>query len=147
MILLEQKLVHDSSATNSSWLPISFRVNPKSFEWPTNPRAIRTTPCLFELLFSHFPLAHTVPAALASSMLLITAATFGAFPLAPLFAWSILSPGYPHAFSFTFFISQLTKSSVIALYIEQHPPQPLHSIAPLPCPVFFHSTHYYLTYL
>lgn len=141
------------------WLPIllMYNLSPKSGLWvpvwsgplptPTKSSHTYTPPWPHLLLLS----SHAVPAMVAS-LLFITTATFGALALDLLFAWNILSPGYPHAFPFTFFcfsphVPFLEKSSLIALYKEEHPPPPLHDVTSLPCPVFPHSTYHYLTYI
>lgn len=105
VLLLEQKLVHDSPAANSAVASHFIQGKPKSFEWLTSPCVIQDHARLSDLVSLHSPFAHAVPATRASSLLFITAATFGSFALALLFAWNILSPGYPHAFSFTLFLS------------------------------------------
>lgn len=120
-------------AANSAVASHFIQGQPKSFEWPTSPCVIQDHPLPLWPRIPSLPSCSRYFTTLASSLLFITAATFGSFALALLFAWNILFPGYPHAFSFTFFVSQLTRSSLAALCEEEHQ---LHhcTIAP---PVFF----------
>lgn len=93
------------------WFPVSFRVNPVSLEWAYKPPCDLGTPPTATSLSSSPPTDPVHPLISHTGLLPgIYAPASGASVLALLFAWNTLSPGYLHAFPFSFFVTRPTCS-------------------------------------